>query len=145
MPVKVKTLTAIGATPAAVGTTILDEDFDEVLAGVETPYADTVLELQAQVAYKKHDRRESVMAGDLDAGDGHLCFTLEYLESVGLSPLVAGPKIKKGDRIVDIAGIETDYRIIEIRPQGHIRTTDTKPMLYLAFFEFPADQHARVV
>jgi len=145
MPIKIKVLTPIGGTPAAVGNTVLDEDFDEVIAGVDIPFASDLLELQAQVADKKHDRRESVIGGDLDPGDGHICFTLEYLESVGLSPLVAGPKIKKGDRIVEIASIETDYRIIELRPQGHIRTTAQVPMLYLAFFEFPADQRARVV
>jgi len=143
MPVTIKVLTPADATPGAVGNTVLDEDFDEVLAGVDIPFNDE-WDLEAQVVYHKHDERSGVRAGDLNLGDGHLCFILEYLESIGLSPLVAGSKIKKGDRIIQIAGIDTDYRIIEVRPAGHIASVDNKPMLYLAYFEFPKDQNARV-
>lgn len=143
MPVKIKVL-ADGSGVGAVGDTILDEDFKEVLGGVNIPFDDT-LDLQAQIVYKEHDRREPVIGGDEDTGDGHLTFTLEFLEGAGLDPLGAGPKIKKGDRVVEVAGVTTDYRIIEVRPSGHLRSVDQKPMLWMCYFQFPADQHARMV
>jgi len=140
MPVTIRQL-----QDKSVGDTLLDEDFDEVVGGVLTPVIGSDLELQAQVVYKKHDKWEPSLGGNVDIGDGHLCFTLEYLESVGLSPLTGGNTISVGDRIVNMAGIATDYRIIEVRPAGHIRSIDQKPMLYLAYFEFPKESHARVV
>jgi len=143
MPVRIKVLSD-GSAGGAAGDKIIDEVFGEVLGGARTPF-DSTLDLQAQVVYKAHDKRDPVIAGDQDVGDGHLCFILEYLESVGLDPLGSGDKIKKGDRIIEIAGETTDYRIIEMRPAGHIKTADIKPMLWLAYFEFPADVHSRVV
>jgi len=137
-PVKIRKLNR----NSSVGNSLLDEDFGDVFGGVDVPI-EGILELQAQVAYKKRDERDFSLGGDALDADGHLTFITDYLQEVGLDPF-NGTTIEKGDRIVEIDGVEVDYRIIEFRPGGHLKTAGPTPIMFLAYFESPRDENPRV-
>lgn len=118
----------------------LDPDFGEPRGGMSKQYTDPYT-LQAQVRYQKRNARELGQAGDSDATQGHLTFTLRFLKASGLDPLGSGDKLKKGDLITEIAGVVTDFKITEVRPQGHLRAT---PNLWFYFFEKNEDEKPRV-
>ena len=139
MPIQIRFLNHT----SAVAGSLLDSDFGQVAGGASKPLG-LVVELQAQVVYRKDKERTFTWGGDTEVGDGHLTFTEDYLTDEGYDPLGSGDKIKIGDHIVSIAGNEVDYKIIEVRPSGHLKTRGNTPMLWMAFFEYDKETKARV-
>jgi len=137
-PVKIRRLNRT----ASVGNSLLDDDFGDVFGGVDIPL-DGTIELQAQVAYKKRDERDFGLGGDALRADGHLAFTTDYLQDAGYNPF-GSTILDKGDRIVEIDGVTVDYRIIEFRPGGHLKTAGNTPILFLAYFQSPMDENPKV-
>jgi len=111
----------------------VDPDFEEPIGGLEKTF--TELALEAQVAYKKKDEANPNWAGDVPDADGRLVFTKEYLESQGLTLT----SFKIGDRIASIGGVAADFRVEEVRPQGHLRG---EPHIVFVVFKRDSDKYA---
>ena len=90
-----------------------DPDFDEMIHGQEKIYS-TTISVRGQVCYQTKDEQEAALTGDPGNTDGHLTFRASDLARDGIT-------LRKGDIIVDIAGFPTNYKIVEVRPQGHLR------------------------
>lgn len=100
--------------------TPLDQDYKE--PGQNKKYSDPI-DLEAQVNYTRTDEVEAVRSGDRTTTDGHLCFRTSNISSLNL---------KKGDLITSIAGETVNYKVSEIRRQGHFRG---RPIITFVFFE----------
>lgn len=116
MPVSIKQF-SVASTP-------LDADFGAPNVGQKKVYGG-ILALKAQVAYVTKDRQENAMTGDPGIGDGHLCFRKSDLDRQSIM-------LQKGDIITSIAGFDVNYKIIEVRPSGHLRK---RANLIMAYFE----------
>lgn len=120
VPVQIKQLDTV-----AIKTKRLDPDFDEPQAGQNKIYETVLDDLKAQIVYNKKDEREVALTGDPGTTVGHLCFRRKDLTSKGII-------LNKGDIITFIESFAVNYKIIEVRPSGHLRG---KANLILAFFE----------
>lgn len=110
-----------------------DRDFDEPRSGQTKRYA-TTLALEAQIVYGSKDEKVVALTGDPGNTAGHLTFRKVDLDKSGII-------LAKGDKIKKIAGVSVDYKIVEVRPSGHLRR---KANLLLAFFASNEDTNPTI-
>lgn len=113
-------------------TVLTDPDYGEMDQGRKKEYFSDLV-LQAQIVYGEKDARAPAITGDVGEADGHLTFKATDLEAQGVS-------LSKGDLIVSIAGFPVNYKIIEVRPSGHLRGRN---WLVLAYFKNNDEIRAR--
>lgn len=112
---------------------VVDEDFREPMGAKTYGSAggDGVpLQTEAQIVYELRDRRNMLETGEGEGSKGHLTFRKTTFDALSTP-------IQKGDRIVKIGGVDVDYKVIEVRPSGHIRGG---PTIMLCFFEQNRDK-----
>ncbi|MEW6556026.1 MAG: hypothetical protein AB1349_01575 [Elusimicrobiota bacterium] len=100
-----------------IQTPVLDKDFSEPKGAKvygSNQGRNIPLEASAQVDYRRTEQRTRTSTGEVPESNGHLVFKSDTFDSLSDKP-------KRGDRIVEIAGRPVDYKIIEIRPQAHLR------------------------
>lgn len=129
VPVKILIRRADGRMDSSnIPIVVIDEDFWEPIgskiygsAGGE----DVPVTTEAQVVWGLLDIRNRTETGDAAESRGRLTFRKTTYDSLDAT-------IKKGDIIVDIAGVQVDLKVTEVRPSGHLFGG---PLLMMVFFE----------
>lgn len=107
--------------------TVSDEDFMEVIS---EPIYESELTLSGQVVYEKQEAETPATTGDIEVVQGRLVFKKVSLGAV---------ELKKGDRIILIAGQVVDYSIHHVKNTGHLNGVAN---LVMAYFEEPPERDA---
>lgn len=101
-----------------VAATIFDEDFNVPVGGAAAGKArGPAIDLRAQANFgqsaggNRWEQRAPSRTGDATDSAGHLVFRASDLDD-------AGVVVKKGDRVISIAGRGCDYLVREVRPES---------------------------
>lgn len=89
-----------------------DPDFEEPLTK-KNRTEEVVLHGQVNLGRSgsAFDRRRPSLTGDRAESDGHLVFRKADIEAAGVT-------LRKGDRVVRVAGEEVDFLLTEVRPES---------------------------
>ena len=79
-----------------------------------------VIEINAQVNFKRIEDQQFNATGDRDDTYGHICVSRVELASKSLTDGNNNPTIRKGDRKIKIESMPVDYEVVEVRPQAHL-------------------------
>lgn len=132
VPVKILIRRESGRLDATtVPLVVIDEDFREPegtkiygSSGGE----DIPVSTLAQVVYQMRNARKMKKTGEGESSGGHLTFRNDTWSALD-SP------IRRGDRIVEIAGFPVDLTVSEVRPTGHLASQGGVALLVMVFFE----------
>ncbi len=92
---------------------------------------------KAQNRYKRKDEMDRNYTGDAKHAIGHLCISRKDYEKLTVKP-------EKNDIITSISGVSVRYKIVEIRPAGHINlwSKTAEHTIYLIFYEQDKEKYA---
>lgn len=123
-------LVEIVLRPLAKADTAWDPDFREPLGAKATGKEVTLLG-QVNLGSKQLRERDRTATGDREPSEGHLVFRRMDVEAAGIA-------VKKGDRVVRVAGEPVDFVITEVRPESPLAGK-----FLLVYAEFTHDVEAR--
>ena len=87
-----------------------DDDFEEPVGKKDRTVEVTVMG-QPNLAARRFERRDPSRTGDREPSNARITFRKSDLESKGV-------EIAKGDRVVKIGSLETDFLVAEVRPES---------------------------
>lgn len=99
-------------------------------------FKSVAVEFNAQNVYKKKDEIASEYTGDSENAIGRLCISKEDYDDIALTD-----RPEKHDVIISISGLTVRYKIVEVRPTGHIDLWSSfgvgvaEHSLFLIFYE----------
>lgn len=98
--------------------TQVDPDF-KVASGKKVYKAAKKLKAQINQSGGPIDRFTRSLAGNLQTSEGHLVFRFDELADSDLIDCeVSDDDLQAGDLIVKVAGLKTNYRVTEVRPES---------------------------
>lgn len=123
-------LVTIKIAQLSIANTIIDPHYGQP---VSEKSREVIIELCGQKNfgsgewYARRRARASNFSGTGDVPDskGYLVFKYDYIKSLNIT-------LKKGDKVVEIAGENTDFIIDQVRPQAPLKGRDQLLLVYLS-------------